>query len=190
MRIFCIGFWVLLQLAVSPLGAREATEVKCSATLSAFIGEGYVVFQFQRPDENSQDVYVFDKKECLSICAPDTANARLVLREQAEGWVLDHFDHYLLMDYGCCPDGRTLSIVDIRSGKHLLDTSYVEPVVRRGSSISFWLQSSDDSATECEEAIEEYQRRGLSGALEYEHLFDVQSLKLVKTENWRCVARQ
>jgi hypothetical protein len=185
-----MAFFVLFLLHPALLEAREATEVTCSAALSAFVGEGYVVYQFQRSDESGQDIYVVDKKKVKDLCVPDTVKPILVLAQQAEGWFLDLFDHYLLMDYGCCPDGRTLSIVDIRSGKHLLDTSYAEPVVRRGSSISFWLQSSDDAATQCEQSSEQFERMGLSGALEYEHLFDVESMQLTKTAHWRCVARQ
>jgi len=162
---------------------------KCGKNSTVFTYSNYVVYEQFNPEKGTNDILVLERNK-ENNCTRNISKAIFVLKEQENGFFINLFQNFIFIDYGTGPDARTLSVYNFKTGKKVLDTPYSDTLIKIGKdSVSIWIESSDTNFTKCAE-YQKWKENGLEAGIVVEHYFDLKSLKLYKTQNSKCVAKQ
>jgi hypothetical protein len=188
-KLLIITILLAATLSFSKNNAIKPTTVG-DQSLYRYTFDSYVVFQKLHENKAVSDIAILSCTGKAKTCTYDTAKAVFMLKNQQEVSILNMCKQYLVLNYGAGPDNRSLWVFDITSGKQVLDTLYSEPVLLRGKdTLSFWIETGDNDFSKCERN-KKWGKMGLTRAIEVEHYFNLKTLQLHPTANWRCTGKQ
>lgn len=100
-------------------------------------------------------------------------------------------EHFLILDVGCCPDGRGLIVFDLSTGMRVLDVPYqdypLEPVLL-GRRWLAYLEDLGETGPACPDAASWEENFGTG--FEEEVWFDLMTLKVTRSGMIACSSRQ
>jgi hypothetical protein len=107
------------------------------------------------------------------------------------GWFIGLYEHFLILDVGCCPDGRGLIVYDLSTGRRVLDVPYqdypLEPVLL-GRRWLAYLEDLGETGPPCPEAAS--WEKDFGTGFEEEVWFDFKTLKVTRSGMITCSSRQ
>jgi len=124
-----------------PIHARIVDSVELDATSTARVHcykhARYVVVERELTDQVGADVFI--RRRAVGRCGADRLPGDIVIRNEWAEYFADLRGDVLILDSGTGPDVRGLIVIDLRTRRRLLETSYVELAVGPDTaSIGVW----------------------------------------------------
>jgi hypothetical protein len=95
----------------------------------------------------------------------------------------------LILDSTTGPGPSGLIIWDLSKRKKVYEGSWSDPEESGDDSLIFWMETGEATRTNCPE-LENWELKGLGGAIETRVILDLSSFRITKTLQTRCSARQ